>query len=103
MINATTNVAPIANFERFLFIDSFSALLAFKQIGELRKEIGRIMRAGGRFRMLLYAEDGHFLVAHPFDRVVIQIDVTHFNIFRQRLGIDRETVILRGDRDFAAF
>ena len=61
------------------------------------------MRTGGRFRMVLHAEDGQFFVAHPFNRVVIQIDVTHFDIFRQRLGIDRESMVLCGDCDLAAF
>ncbi len=59
------------------------------------------MRAGRGFGMILHAENRQFLVTHAFDRVVVQIDVAYFDIFRQRLGIDCETVILCGDRDLA--
>src|SRR5438477_5526649 len=52
--------------------------------------------------MILHAEDWQLLVPHSFDRIVVQIDVTHFDVCRKRLRIDGETVILRGDGDPAA-
>ena len=52
--------------------------------------------------MILDAEDRQFFVSHSFDGVVIQVDVAHFDISWQRLGIDRESVVLRGDCDLAA-
>src|SRR5436305_12521819 len=52
--------------------------------------------------MILHAENRKFLVAHSFHGVVVQIDVADLDILRKRLGIDREPVILRRDRDPAA-
>src|ERR1051326_2122906 len=66
----------------------FSAFFAFDQIGELRKEVGRVVRAGRGLRVILHAEDRQFLVPHSFDSVVIQVDVTDLDIFRQRFGLD---------------
>ena len=52
--------------------------------------------------MILYAERRHFRVPHAFDRVVVQIHVRYFPLRRQRIGRDREAVILRGDFDLAS-
>src|SRR6266513_453924 len=41
------------------------------QIGELRKEIGSIMRTRGGFRMILHTEDRQFLVSHSLHCSVI--------------------------------
>ena len=59
------------------------------------------MRPGRGFWMILHAEDRQLFVPHSFNRVVVQIDVADLDIFRKRRGIDRESVILRGDRDLA--
>jgi len=59
------------------------------------------MRAGRGFGMILHAEDRQFSVTHAFHRVVVQIDMAHFNIFGLRPWIDRESMILRSDCDFA--
>ena len=40
------------------------------------------------------------LVAHPLERVVVQVDVRRLNV-REGLGVDREAVILRRDLDLA--
>ena len=40
-------------------------------------------------------------VAHAFDGVVVEVDVGHLDFRRKRVGIDGESVVLRGDRDFS--
>ena len=72
----------------------------FDQIGELIEEVRSVMRTGRGFGMILHAEDRQFVVPHSFHGSVVQIYVRHFHVGRQRLGIDRETVILRRDRHF---
>jgi hypothetical protein len=46
------------------------------------------------------AEDRRFLVPQPLDGLVVEVDMGHFDICRQRLGIDGETVVLRSDVHF---
>src|SRR4051812_6832158 len=41
-------------------------------------------------------------MSHSLDGAVVQVDVRHFHIFRKRIGIHGEPVILRRDRDFSA-
>jgi hypothetical protein len=60
------------------------------------------MRAGRSFGVILDAEDRQFFMPHSFNGVVIQINMTDFDVLWQRFGIDRETVVLRRDRDPAA-
>src|SRR5580765_6166909 len=59
------------------------------------------MGAGRGLRMILHAENRQLAMTHPFDGAVVQVDMRHFHFVRQRLGIDRETMILRRDRDLA--
>src|SRR4029077_7927890 len=71
------------------------------QLSELVEKVGGVMRPGRSFRMILHTEDWQFLVTHYFDCAVVQVDVGHFNLGGERLRIHGETVILRGDCDFA--
>lgn len=52
------------------------------------------MRTRRGFRMILHAENRMIAVAHPFHSMVVQIDVGYFHIRRERIRIDRKTVIL---------
>ena len=52
------------------------------------------MRASSGFRMILHAKRGMDFVANAFHRVVIQADMSHLNIVRQRVCIESETVVL---------
>ena len=61
------------------------------------------MRAGGCLRVVLYAENRPAAVPHPFERVVVQIDVRRLQVARQRVQIDCEAVILRGYRNRVTF
>jgi len=54
--------------------------LFLDQIGELIEKVGGVMRPGRSFGMILHAEDRQFLVTHPFDGPVVQVDVGHFNL-----------------------
>ena len=53
--------------------------------------------------MVLHAEHRFGLVPQTLHGPIVQIDVCHFDVRRQRIGIDREAVILRGDLDLAGF
>ena len=59
------------------------------------------MRAGRRFGMILHREDRLVRVAQAFDRAVVQVQVRDVRVGRQRVGIDREAVVLRRDLDLA--
>ena len=60
------------------------------------------MRAGRGFGMVLDAEDGLAAMAEAFQRLVVQVDVREFDfVLVQRVGVDREAVIVRGDFDVA--
>ena len=49
--------------------------------------------------MILHAKRGHVFAADAFDRLIVQIDVRDFNALRQRIGLQRKTVVLRSDLD----
>ena len=51
--------------------------------------------------MILHAEDGLRLVTQTFDGLVVQVHVRDFQIRRQGLRVNRETVVLRRNFDFA--
>ena len=58
------------------------------------------MRAGGGFGMVLDAEDGVVAMAEAFERLVVQIDVRDVDLVEvERVGVDREAVIVRRDLD----
>src|SRR5436189_4876480 len=73
------------------------------QGNEVVEQISRIVRAGSGLGMILYAE--HRMIAHAkaLQRVIVQIDVSDFHLSRiQRVRIDGEPVIVRGDLDFVS-
>src|SRR6266487_3009305 len=83
-------------------VSALSLALLLDQIGELIEEVGSVMRAGGGFGMILYAEDRQVLVPHSLHGAVVQIYMRHFYVGGQRVGIDCEPVILRRDRHLTA-
>ena len=57
-----------------------------------------IMWARCRFWVILNRKDRKCLMLHPFTSIIVEIHVRHHNIFIfERIHVDRETVILRGD------
>jgi len=50
--------------------------------------------------MILHTKDRQFFMPHSFDRTVVQVDMRHFDLFRQGIRIDREPMILRCDCHF---
>src|SRR5213595_2878949 len=70
---------------------------------ELLEQVVRVVRPGRRFGMVLHAEDGLLRVAEPLHRAVIQVHVRHLHVRGQRLGVDREPVVLRRDLDLPGF
>jgi len=59
------------------------------------------MGAGRGFRMVLDAEDGMTTMSHPFQRPIVEIDMSDFHIPWQRFSVDRKTMVLRGDRNLS--
>jgi len=60
------------------------------------------MRSRRGLRMILHAEYGMIAMAETFERIVVQIGVSNFDFVEiERVGIDREAVIMRGDLDLA--
>ena len=50
--------------------------------------------------------DGHgplLAIDHARARSVVEVDVAHLHLLRQRVGLDREVVVLRGDLDAAGW
>ena len=69
-------------------------------VDEEAEQVIRVVRARRRLGMVLDAEDRLVPVPEPLERAVVQVDVRHHHARGQRLGIDRESVVLR--RDFHA-
>ena len=59
------------------------------------------MRSGGRFGMILHGEHRQRFVAKAGDGVVVEVYVRYLDIGGQRIGVDREAVIMGGDLDLA--
>lgn len=76
-----------------------SGLLLLNYFGELREKIFGIMGPGRGFRVILHAEDRILAVAEPGDRVVVEIGVGDFDLWREGVRIDGKAVILGGDGD----
>ncbi len=51
--------------------------------------------------MILNGENGQSFMAQTGDGLVIEIDMRNFDCFGQTVRVDGETVIMRGDFDFA--
>src|SRR5260221_5786519 len=69
----------------------------FNEFGKLLEKIAGVIRAGGGFGMILDAENRQRFVPQPLDGVVVEIDVRNLHVARQRIRIDREPMVLRGD------
>ena len=77
----------------------FRLAFAFHQCDESLEVMLRIVRTRRGFRMVLNGHDGERFVAHAFDALVVEIDVSDFDFRRQAVALDRETVIVRSDLD----
>ena len=80
---------------------------AVHQVDEPVEEIGRIVRAGRRLRVVLHAERRLVEQRQPFDDLVVEADVGDAARTVRRLeraldrGVDREAVVVAGDLDLA--
>src|ERR1051326_4952894 len=62
----------------------------------------RIVRAGAGFGGGLHGEQRQRAVAQALERVVVQVDVSEVDVAGlERVGIDGEVVVVRGDLDLA--
>src|SRR4051812_25376823 len=53
-----------------------------------------VVRTGCSFGMVLNRKDRKAGVFHPFNTVVVEVDVGDLNLGRQAVGLDRESVIV---------
>src|ERR1041384_6096483 len=60
-----------------------------------------VVRAGRGFWVILHSESGHVFAADALDRLIVQVDVRDLDALRQRVRLQSEAVILRGDFDAA--
>ena len=57
------------------------------------------MGAGRGFRMVLDAEDGMTTMPHPFQRPIVEIDMSDFNFRWQTFGANCKTMVVRRNFD----
>src|SRR5262249_7436262 len=83
------------------FLSSSPPLL--HHLHKILEQVMRVMRTGRCFGVILHAEKRQRAVAQAFERVVVQIDVGQLDIaLLERIGIDSEVVVVRGDLNLAA-
>src|SRR4029078_10778487 len=70
-------------------------------LAKAREEIMTVARAGRGLRMVLHREDGPVLEREAAIGAVEQRHMRLLNILRQRILVDREAVVHRGDLDLA--
>lgn len=63
-------------------------------VHEFTEQIMTVVRPCGCFRVILHTESRVLPMSNTFNSVVVQVDVRHLNIVRQRLRIQRETMVL---------
>ena len=74
--------------------------IRFHHLHEFTKEILSVVGPWRGLGVILDGKDGKFLMPHPFERSVIEVQLCDFDLIGiERVGIDRESMILRGDHD----
>ena len=68
---------------------------------EFFEEVLAVVRPGGCLGMILDAEDGQTLVPHPFERLVVQVDMGQLDVAGKGRRVDGEPVVLSRDLDLA--
>src|SRR5208337_2448664 len=71
----------------------------FNEFPKSRKQVARTMRPRRRLGMVLHGKKRHPGSLQSFDGVVVQVQMRKFRASFQRLVIDREAMVLRGDLD----
>src|SRR3989440_7833952 len=75
-----------------------SASLPCHELGEPVEQVVGVVRAGRRLRMVLHGERRPLAVGKPLARAVVEVDVRGLPaVAGDRLGLDREPVVLGGD------
>src|SRR5208282_2363117 len=74
---------------------------ALDQSLEAREQVARVVRARRGLRMVLYREKRRAQAAQSLDGLIVEIDVRKRGASRHGFGVNRETVVLRGDLDAA--
>src|SRR5215471_18949857 len=83
--------------QKILFRNSkFLPFLFCHEADETAKKIIGIMGSRGRFRMILNRKNRQFTVRQPLHCVVVEIEMGNFYRSFERIGVDREAMILRG-------
>src|SRR5271157_3728992 len=98
----TMGPVPIIRIERMSVLLG-TVLPAVHEGRESGKQVSGIVRPGAGFGMVLHAEKPKIPVLQAFLRAVVQVHVGGSGASsRQRVHIDVESVILRGDGNFAS-
>src|ERR1035437_10397449 len=84
------------------FVPSSSPFPLLHHLGELLEQIMRIMRSRRSLRVILHAKQRQIPVPQSLERLVIQVDMGQLNFtVGQRIRIDGEVVVVRGDLDLS--
>src|SRR6266516_5101639 len=79
----------------------------FEELDEAVEQVGRVVRAGRRLRVVLHAERPDVAGDQALDHVVVEAHVAYFDGAELGLDgsierrVDREPVVVRGDLDLA--
>src|SRR5213592_4762605 len=68
---------------------------------EVPEDVLVVPGPGPGLRMVLDREDRQLAVGHALDRAIVQVDMSHLELRREGIRIDREAMVLRGDVDAA--
>src|SRR2546430_12374886 len=72
--------------------------LFLHQLQKVPKQIKRIVRSRRGLGVVLHGDDRLAAMPETLERLIVQIDVRELNVaLFQRIGIDCEAVVLRGD------
>src|SRR5687768_4243720 len=83
------------------FAKDAKTLALLHRLQELLEQIVGVVRPRRRLGVVLHREDWLVEVTEAFDGSVVEIEMRHADVRRQRVGIDGEAVVLRRDLDLA--
>src|SRR5690242_18028954 len=69
----------------------------FDQASEPCEQVAGVVRPGRRLRMILHGEKRHAGPPQALDGLIVQIEMREFGASLERLGIDREAMVLGSD------
>ena len=76
-------------------------LSSWQHLAEFSEQVLAVVRTGRCLGMILHAEDRQMFVPHPFQGLVVQVDMSDLDVGGKRRRVDRKPVVLSRDLDLA--